>query len=83
MQLKVLNITRVLLEKNKQKLDIYKTWATPIIKIWVSESAMERNDCIVKWQAQDAIEMKTRAREKLVKEWMQTFKLLGSDWRHE
>ena len=34
---------------------------------------MERNDCIVKWKAQDAMEMKTRARERLVKEWMQTY----------
>ena len=33
---------------------------------------MERNDCIVKWKAQDAMEMKTRARIKLVKEWIPT-----------
>ena len=39
----------------------------------MDESAMERNDCVVKWKAQDAMEMKTRARERLVKEWMQTY----------
>ena len=57
-----------LMRGEQQKLDIYETWATPIIKIWMGESAMERNDCIVKWKAQDAKEMKTRARERLVKE---------------
>ena len=30
---------------------------TSIIKIWFGQSAMERNDCIVKWKAQDAMEM--------------------------
>jgi len=35
-------------------------------------SAMERNDCIVKWKAQDAMEIITRARERLMKEWMPT-----------
>ena len=48
-------------EKRRRKLDNYETWATPIINIWVSESAMERNDCIFKWRAQDAMEIKTRA----------------------
>jgi hypothetical protein len=56
----------------EKKLDNYETWATPIIKIWMGQSAMERNDCIVKWKAQDAMEIKTRARERLVKEWMPT-----------
>ena len=28
--------------------------------------------CIVKWKAQDVMEIKTRARERLVKEWMPT-----------
>ena len=52
----------------EKKLDNYETWAIPIIKIWIGQSAMERKDCIVKWKAQDAIEMKTRTRERLVKE---------------
>ena len=33
---------------------------------------MERNDCIVKWKAQDVVELKSRAIERLVKEWMST-----------
>ena len=45
----------------------------------LSVKNMERNDCIVKWKAQDAMEIKTRARERLVKEWMPTFELLRSD----
>ena len=49
-----------------KKLDNYETWATPIIKIWIGQSAMERNDCIVKWRAEDTTEMKTRARERLM-----------------
>ena len=38
----------------------------------MGQSKMEKNDCNVKWIAQDAMEMKTRAREKMVKDWMQT-----------
>ena len=38
----------------------------------MGEGAMERNECIVKWKAQDDMEIKTRARERLVKEWMST-----------
>ena len=56
----------------KKKLDNFETWATPIIKIWLAPSAIERNDCIVKQKAQNAMEMETRARERLVKEWMPT-----------
>ena len=33
---------------------------------------MGKNDCIDKWKAQDAMEIKTRARERLVKEWLPT-----------
>ena len=51
----------------EKKLDNYETWATPIIKIWLGQSAMERNDCIVTWKAQDAMQLITRARERLVK----------------
>jgi hypothetical protein len=40
-----------LMRGEEKKLDHYETWATPIIKIWMGESAMERNDCIVKWKA--------------------------------
>ena len=43
------------------------------VKIWMGESAMERNDYIVKLKAQDAMEIKTRARERMVKEWMPTY----------
>ena len=32
----------------EKKLDNYETWATPIIKIWMGQSAIERNDCFVK-----------------------------------
>jgi hypothetical protein len=34
----------------------------------VSESAIEKNDCIDKWKVQDAMEIETRARERMVKE---------------
>ena len=61
-----------LLRVDQQKLDNNETWAIPIIKIWMGQSAMERNDCIVKWKAQDDMEMKTMARERLVKEWIST-----------
>jgi len=33
---------------------------------------MKRKDCIFKWKAQDAMEMKTRTKERLVKEWIST-----------
>ena len=51
-----------LMRGEEKKLDNYETWATPIIKIWVSESAMERNDCIIKSKAQDVMKLKPRAR---------------------
>ena len=38
----------------------------------MGQRAIERNDCIVKWKAQDAMEMKTRTRERLVKERIST-----------
>ena len=38
----------------------------------MGESVMERNDCIVKWKAQGSMGIKTRARERMVKEWMPT-----------
>ena len=56
----------------EKKLDNYETRTTPIIKMWMIQSKMERNDCIVKWKIQDVMESKTRARERLVKEWMST-----------
>jgi len=57
-----------LMREEEKKLYIYETWATPIIKIWVGVSAMERNDCVVIRKAQDAMEIRMRARERLVKE---------------
>jgi hypothetical protein len=38
----------------------------------MGQTEMERIECIDKWKAQDAMELKKRAREKLVKEWMPT-----------
>jgi len=38
----------------------------------VGLSAIERNDCIVKWKTQHAMVSKTRAGERLVKEWIST-----------
>jgi len=40
----------------------------------MGESAMERNDCIFKWKTQDVMKLKTRVRERLVKERMPTSK---------
>ena len=52
-----------LVRGEEKKLNNYETWTTPIIKIWMGKSAMERSDHIVKWKAKDAIEMKSRARD--------------------
>ena len=39
----------------EKKRDNYETWATPIIKIWMGQHKIERNDCIVKWKMQDVM----------------------------
>ena len=56
-----------------KKLDNFETWTTPIIKIWMGQSKMERNDCIVKWKTQDIMELKKRPKERLVTEWIPTW----------
>ena len=79
MQLKVLNITRVLLEKNKQKLDIYKTWATPIVKIWIGLSVKERNDCIVKMESSWSHGIENESERKIDERMDTNFNLMGLD----
>ena len=71
-----------LMRGEEKKLDNFETRATTIIKIWIGQSAMERNDCIVKWKAQDAMEINECERkdgERVVA----NFELLGSDQRQE
>ena len=60
-----------LMRGEEKKLDNFETWTTPIIKIWMRQREMERNDCIVKWKIRDVMELKKWVRERLVAEWMQ------------
>ena len=62
-----------------KKLDIYETWATPIIKIWMGERTMERNDCNVKWKALGCYGNENESERKTGQRVDFNFKLLGSD----
>ena len=67
----------------EKKLDNYETWATPIIKIWMGERTMERNDCNVKWKALGCYGNENESERKTGERVYANFKLLGPDLRHE
>ena len=81
--LEIFDYYESLMRGEEKKLDNQENWATPIIKIWMGQSAMERNDCIVIQKSAICRGIDNEGERKTGERVDFNSKLLGSDQKHE
>ena len=52
------------------KLDPYKKWIVPVVKIWIHELRNEKEESLIWWKKRDYIDRRKEERRKLIEKWM-------------